>query len=339
MSVITLDKLCYRYPGASLDTLADIDLSVAQGEAHALLGASGAGKTTLLNLLSGLLSPTSGRVLFDGKDVSTRTGYARNVSQVFQFPVLYETLSVADNLLFPLRNASMSKANRQARIDYIAAEFALEGLLDKKPPQLSLFEKQLTAVAKALVRPDVSLVLLDEPLTAVEPQVKWRLRQVLKKTQADLGVTMIYVTHDQTEALTFANKVSVLTEHGILQTGTPTEIYQSPQHEFVGHFVGSPGMNFLPSETLNMSKGDTIGFRAEWLKLKDTGVHFTAVVSAKRDQGTQKGRPYVLLTLETPHGQVFFRGCADVAQGAKVGLYVTQFVLFKEQRQVDAGYI
>ena len=227
MARIILSDVGFRYPNATQDTLSGLNLDIANGEAHALLGASGAGKTTLLNVLSGLLTPTSGQLLLDGRDVSQLAGRARNVAQVFQFPVLYPSLTVAENLAFPLRTRGADAAKIRDRVDYLCDELSISELRDRKPRALSLFEKQLVAVGKALVLEDVSLVLLDEPLTAVQPKIKWQLRQTLRKVQRDLGVTMIYVTHDQTEALTFADRVSILTDGGILQTGTPAEVYQA----------------------------------------------------------------------------------------------------------------
>lgn len=336
MAAIELQQLGFTYPGEQQATLADLNLSVADGEAHALLGASGAGKTTLLNLLSGILQPTAGALQFDGKDVSSLSGRARNVAQVFQFPVLYESLTVEQNLAFPLKNLGAEPVFIKSRVDYICDELELRHLLARKPAALSLFQKQLVAVGKALVRPDVSLVLLDEPLTAVEPKIKWRLRQTLRRVQADLKVTMIYVTHDQTEALTFADRVSILTAGGILQTGTPEEVYQSPQHEFVGHFVGSPGMNFVPAAALGVSGGERLGFRPEWAHLSADGKLQGQVVRV-RIEGAQQGAAFGLVTIATTHGEVVVRGelPADQLQlGAQMGVSVNRGVAFAQQKQV-----
>ena len=177
MAQITLDNIAFRYPGAQQDALTGLSLDIADGEAHALLGASGSGKTTLLNLLSGLISPSAGTLQFDGRDVSRTAARDRDVAQVFQFPVLYESLSVAQNLAFPLETRAIPAARAAERIDYILSELDISGIRDRRSKSLSLFEKQLVAVGKALVREDVSMVLLDEPLTAVEPRIKWRLRQ------------------------------------------------------------------------------------------------------------------------------------------------------------------
>jgi glycerol transport system ATP-binding protein len=336
MARITLENIGFRYPGATENTLEGLNLDIANGEAHALLGASGAGKTTLLNLLSGLLSPTAGKLLFDGRDVSQLAGRARDVAQVFQFPVLYESLSVAENLAFPLKTRGVAPRQIKNRVDYICDELAISALRKNKPSSLSLFEKQLVAVGKALVRSDLSLVLLDEPLTAVEPRIKWRLRQTLRKVQEDLGVTMIYVTHDQTEALTFADRVSVLTAGGILQTGTPAEIYQAPGHEFVGHFVGSPGMNFVPNSALNVSIGDRLGFRPEWAVLDDSGP-VQGIVSRTRVQRTQNSIPYGLVTLATEHGELSVRGVVNVEVGTNTALRVRRYVAFANQQKVGEG--
>ncbi len=336
MARVELDDIGFRYQGAEHDTLSGLCLDIADGEAHALLGASGAGKTTLLNLLSGLLAPTSGKLLFDGRDVSGTAGRDRNVGQVFQFPVLYESLTVAENLAFPLGTRRVPAAKAADRIDHICAELAISGLRDRKPNSLSLFEKQLVAVGKALVREDVALVLLDEPLTAVQPRVKWRLRQTLRKVHQELSVTMIYVTHDQTEALTFADRVSVLSDGVILQTGTPAEIYETPRHEFVGHFVGSPGMNFVPNSALGVSAGDRLGFRPEWAVLDANGP-LEGIVSRTRVQGTRGGTPSGVVTLATEYGDLSIRGAADIEVGERTALRVKRYVAFEGRQRVSDG--
>ena len=248
MSEIVLDGLSFCYPGAVENTLDNLDLQINAGEAHALLGGSGAGKSTLLNLLSGLLRVQSGRMLFDGLDVGQVAPHERRVSQVFQFPVLYEALTVEENLAFPLRNLRDSVSGKRGRVDELARRLKIDHLLGRGSKNLSLFEKQLVAIGKSLVRPDVALVLLDEPLTAAEPVHKWELRQTLKSLQREMGATMVYVTHDQTEALTFADRISVLHDGKILQTGSPQSLVELPEHEHVGYFVGTPGMNLLDAE-------------------------------------------------------------------------------------------
>ncbi len=254
---------------------------------------------------------------------------------MFQFPVLYDAMSVADNLAFPLRNAGLPAREIAQRTDYVADELELQALLGRRVSGLSLFEKQLVAVGKALARPDVALVLLDEPLTAVEPRIKWRLRQTLRRVQADLGVTMVYVTHDQTEALTFADRVSVLTAQGILQTGSPQDIYAEPAHEFVGHFVGSPGMNFVPADALGL-QGQRAGFRPEWVDVVDDAA-LRGVVVGLRPQGTRQGGAHGITSVRTVHGDIHVRGPLRAAAGAELSLRVRRYVLFEDQLRVGSG--
>ena len=147
---------------------------------------------------------------------------------------------------------------------------------------------------------------------------------------------MIYVTHDQTEALTFADRVSLLTEEGILQTGTPADIYQAPVHEFVGHFVGSPGMNFIPNSVLGIEAADRVGFRPEWASIDDGG-QLQGVVARTRFRGTREGVPYGLVTLATDHGELSIRGATDIAIGTRTGLRVHRYVAFAGQHKVGAG--
>ena len=244
MARLRFEAVSHRYDDGPW-VLRDLDLDVPDGEAHALLGPSGAGKSTLLNLLSGLRTPTAGRILLDDADVTRASPRERNVAQVFQFPVVYDGLTVRGNLEFPLRNQGMAPAARRARVDAVAELMELTGVLDARSRVLSAYDRQKAAMARALVRPDVAAVLLDEPLTAVEPAAKWRLRRALKTVQRELGLTMIYVTHDQLEALSFADRVSVMAEGGILQAAPPAELFDDPQHAFVGHFIGSPGMNLV----------------------------------------------------------------------------------------------
>ena len=300
MTAIEVANLRYGYT-KSETTLDGIDLRLAKGEAHAILGGSGAGKTTLLNLLSGLLRADAGTIRFDGRDVTGLGGAARNVAQVFQFPVLYPSLSVADNIGFALRNHGWPGEAVRKRVDEVAELLEIAPLATKRPRALSLFEKQLVAIARALARPDVALVLLDEPLTAVEPATKWRLRRTLKTIQRELGLTMVYVTHDQAEALTFADRITLLHRGGVLQTGTPLELYEAPAHTEVARFIGSPGMNLVAAEAREgglwvgermVAAGEfkagcyKIGFRPEWATIEahvDSDVGALAEGDALRD--------------------------------------------------------
>ena len=228
--------------------LKSIDLDWADGGAYALLGPSGCGKTTLLNIISGLVTPSEGKVLFDGQDVTQLPPDRRNIAQVFQFPVVYDTMSVYDNLAFPLRNRHMPGNKIDARVREMAAMLELEDSLPRRAAGLPADAKQKLSLGRGLVREDVNVIMFDEPLTVIDPHLKWKLRSKLKELHYTVGATMIYVTHDQTEALTFADQVVVMQDGEVVQIGTPVELFERPAHTFVGHFIGSPGMNVLPCE-------------------------------------------------------------------------------------------
>jgi glycerol transport system ATP-binding protein len=216
------------------------------GGAYALLGPSGCGKTTLLNIISGLVTPTRGKVFYDGSDVTLLPPEKRNIAQVFQFPVLYDTMTVFDNLAFPLRNRGFDKKDLNRRVHEIADLLDLTPYLKKKAAGLNADAKQKISLGRGLVRNDVAAILFDEPLTVIDPNLKWQLRRKLKEIHEQLKLTLIYVTHDQVEALTFADRVMVMFEGEIVQIGTPEDLFENPEHTFVGYFIGSPGMNFLP---------------------------------------------------------------------------------------------
>ncbi|WP_259779505.1 ABC transporter ATP-binding protein [Aestuariispira ectoiniformans] len=215
------------------------------GSAYALLGPSGCGKTTLLNIISGLRTPSEGQVLFDDKDVTRLPPEARNIAQVFQFPVIYDTMTVYDNLAFPLRNRGVAEAQVDARVREIAGMLDLDDALKHKAKGLGAEAKQTISLGRGLVRDDVAAILFDEPLTVIDPHLKWHLRRKLKEIHKKTDVTMVYVTHDQVEALTFADKVVVMYDGQVVQLGTPQELFENPQHTFVGYFIGSPGMNLM----------------------------------------------------------------------------------------------
>jgi glycerol transport system ATP-binding protein len=249
MSQITLSKLAHSYSPAPKDeadfALKEMDHTWQDGGAYALLGASGCGKTTLLNIISGLVRPSQGRVLFGDRDVTDAETTERNIAQVFQFPVVYDTMTVRDNLAFPLRNRGMDAGYIAKRVGQIAQMIGMEGDLDRKARGLTADAKQKISLGRGMVREDVNAILFDEPLTVIDPHMKWELRTQLKSLHREFGHTMIYVTHDQTEALTFADKVVVMHDGRVVQMGTPEELFETPAHTFVGYFIGSPGMNLL----------------------------------------------------------------------------------------------
>ena len=324
MARITLDNLAHSYldaPASEEDwALKQLDLDWEDGSAYALLGASGCGKSTLLNIISGLLHPTRGRILFDGRDVTGAPTAERNIAQVFQFPVVYDTMTVRQNLAFPLRNRGAEAGYIAQRVDVIAAMIGMEAELDRKARGLTADAKQKISLGRGMVREDVNALLFDEPLTVIDPHMKWELRTQLKALHREFGHTMIYVTHDQTEALTFADRVVVMHDGRVVQIGTPQELFERPAHTFVGYFIGSPGMNLLPAEV----SGDTarvggaevplsaryaprpgkveIGVRPEFVRLAEGGAGLPVRVTRVEDVGRhrivrmdQDGRPLVAI--------------------------------------------
>ncbi len=291
MAQITLDKLAHSYlpnPKSDADfALKQIDYVWEDGGAYALLGPSGCGKTTLLNIISGLLLPSKGNVLFDTADVTHLSPEQRNIAQVFQFPVIYDTMTVEQNLAFPLINRGVEKHEVKKRVSEMLEILDLTDKARRRARGLSADEKQKISLGRGLVRYDVNAILFDEPLTVIDPHMKWQLRTQLKELHEQFNHTMIYVTHDQTEALTFADKVVVMYEGEVVQIGTPEQLFDEPEHTFVGYFIGSPGMNILPGSvsgnTVNMAdhsfsldrhyepiSGTTeIGIRPEFIHVAD----------------------------------------------------------------------
>jgi len=241
MAKITLDNLAHSYypkpKGEDDFALKELNHDWTDGEAYALLGSSGCGKSTLLNIISGLLHPSQGRILFDGVDVTHATTADRNIAQVFQFPVVYDTMTVRDNLAFPLKNRGADPKYIAERVQQIGQMIGMEAQLDNRARGLTADAKQKISLGRGMVREDVNALLFDEPLTVIDPHMKWELR-----------TPMIYVTHDQTEALTFADKVVVMYDGRVVQIGTPQELFERPEHTFVGYFIGSPGMNVIPAD-------------------------------------------------------------------------------------------
>jgi glycerol transport system ATP-binding protein len=296
MAEIKLDHVRHAYGPARSRAdyaLKEVDIVWSDGGAYALLGPSGCGKTTLLNIISGLVVPSEGRILFDGRDVTTLPTEARNIAQVFQFPVVYDTMTVRENLAFPLRNRRVPSREVKARVDRVIDMLDLGALADRRAASLTADLKQKISLGRGMVREDVSAILFDEPLTVIDPHLKWQLRSQLKTLHREFGHTMVYVTHDQTEALTFADVVVVMYDGEVVQVGTPEELFLRPAHTFVGYFIGSPGMNVLPvtlegnaarlgGETIELPASyrapagakTALGVRPEFVELGETGMPF-----------------------------------------------------------------
>ncbi|MBW0146607.1 ABC transporter ATP-binding protein [Marinobacter arenosus] len=252
MAEIQLKSLAHSYSDMPKDpddyAIRQLDHIWEKGGAYALLGPSGCGKSTMLNIISGLVQPSEGDVLFDGKRVNELSPRDRNIAQVFQFPVIYDSMTVYENLAFPLKNNKVPASKIKARVHEIAEVLEIEDKLYRKAKNLTADEKQKVSMGRGLVREDVSAILFDEPLTVIDPQLKWKLRRKLKQIHEQFDITMVYVTHDQLEASTFADKIAVMYSGQIVQFGTPTELFEQPNHTFVGFFIGSPGMNLVAVE-------------------------------------------------------------------------------------------
>jgi multiple sugar transport system ATP-binding protein len=236
-----------------LTVLKNLDLTVEDGEFLVLLGPSGCGKTTLLNLLAGLLDVTAGRITIGGRDVTDLDPKDRGLAMVFQSYALYPTKTVRGNLKFGLSAQKLDSAEIERRVGWAARLLQIEGLLDRKPAQLSGGQRQRVAIGRALVK-NVGLFLFDEPLSNLDAKLRTEMRLEIKKLHDELQSTIVYVTHDQIEAMTMATKIAVMDAGVIQQFGTPDEIYGNPQNLFVAGFIGSPAMN-LRRGRLNAANG------------------------------------------------------------------------------------
>ncbi|MEO7853224.1 MAG: ABC transporter ATP-binding protein [Rubrivivax sp.] len=346
MARIELDLAHAYAPNPRSDedyALLPLKMSFDDGGAYALLGPSGCGKTTMLNLISGLVTPSQGSVKFDGRDVTALSPQQRNIAQVFQFPVIYDTMTVAQNLAFPLKNRRVPADRIKQRVGQIAEMLELSGQLDQRAAGLAADAKQKISLGRGLVREDVSAVLFDEPLTVIDPHLKWQLRRKLKQIHHELKLTLVYVTHDQVEALTFAEQVVVMTRGRTVQVGSADELFERPSHTFVGHFIGSPGMNFLvarwngrgvevaghtlqpaiDSKLLSAAGEFTLGVRPEYVSLAnaDDPTALPAEVTQLQDVGT-----YQLLTARVGEQLLRVRLDPDLrapARGERIWLKVT----------------
>src|SRR6266487_3586882 len=233
-----------------------IDLATNEGEYLVLLGPSGSGKTTLLRIVAGLERPSEGEVLIGGRVVNDLPPRIRRIAMVFQSYALYPHKTVSQNIAFPLAAGGMPKERRPERVRWAAALLGIDHLLDRKPRQLSGGERQRVALARALVR-EPQVFLLDEPLSNLDAKLRTSAREDLKEFQRQVGITTIYVTHDQVEAMGLGDRIAVLDKGRLQQVGTPWDIYHEPANTFVATFVGSPPMNLFERE------GVLVGFRPE----------------------------------------------------------------------------
>ncbi len=265
---VTLEELCkYFGPVKAVDGLS---LDIQDKEFVALLGPSGCGKTTTLLTIAGFYKPTSGAVLFDGKRVDHLAPRERNIGMVFQSYALYPHMSAFDNIAFPLKLKGVARRLRERKVKEVAALLRIGEILSRKPSELSGGQQQRVALARALVK-EPGLLLLDEPLSNLDAKLRITMRAELKRLQKDLGITTIFVTHDQVEAMTMADRIALLNEGRLQQVGTPVELYRYPANTFVAGFIGTPPMNFLPGRLVSAED-----------KLTVVTEHFTLPIPARR---------------------------------------------------------
>ena len=313
MAKIDLSNISHSYnPNDSnpVYALNPFSMTWENGNRYAILGPSGCGKTTMLNIVSGLVRPSAGRILFNDKDVTDLKTEDRNIAQVFQFPVIYNTMTVYENLAFPLKCRDFSKSKTDERVNSVAETLNLKSFLNSPAKKLTADQKQLISLGRGLVREDVAAVLMDEPLTVIDPDLKFRLRRNLKEINEQYKTTLVYVTHDQNEAMTFADNIIVMSEGEVVQTGSPKELFERPNTTFVGYFIGSPAMNLFESEATSndsvkinntliktntnlsnlKSKNIKLGIRSEFIKIaKDQNENLVNVnVEKVEDLGNYK---------------------------------------------------
>ena len=251
MSKIDLNNISHSYNPNDPNpvyALNPFSMTWENGKRYAILGPSGCGKTTMLNIVSGLVRPSAGNILFDNQDVTDLKTENRNIAQVFQFPVIYNTMTVYENLAFPLKCRDFSQTKIDERVKSVADTLNLQSFLNSPAKKLTADQKQLISLGRGLVREDVAAVLMDEPLTVIDPDLKFRLRRKLKEINEEFKTTLVYVTHDQNEAMTFADNIIVMSEGEVVQAGTPKELFERPNTTFVGYFIGSPAMNLFETE-------------------------------------------------------------------------------------------
>jgi multiple sugar transport system ATP-binding protein len=274
MGRIVLDKVTKRF--GSVEVIPPLDLTIEDGEFTVFVGPSGCGKSTLLRLIAGLEDLSSGRIEIDGADVSQVPPAKRGLAMVFQSYALYPHMSVRKNIAFPLRMAKLDKAEIDRRVSAAAQVLNLTDYLDRRPGQLSGGQRQRVAIGRAIVR-EPSAFLFDEPLSNLDAALRVGMRLEISELHKRLETTMIYVTHDQVEAMTMADKIVVLRAGNIEQVGSPLDLYHNPRNTFVAGFIGSPRMNFIEGSEAQKHGAHTIGVRPEHI-----------AVSAS--EGTWKGR-------------------------------------------------
>jgi multiple sugar transport system ATP-binding protein len=283
MGTITLHKVSKSFGATSV--IPEIDLTIPDGEFAVFVGPSGCGKSTLLRLIAGLEDTSGGRITIDGRDVTGEPPAQRGLAMVFQSYALYPHMSVYGNIAFPLRMAGEAKAVIERKVKDAARVLNLSDYLERRPGQLSGGQRQRVAIGRAIVRQPKAF-LFDEPLSNLDAALRGTMRLEISELHQQLKTTMIYVTHDQVEAMTMADKIVVLNAGNIEQIGSPLELYRSPQNLFVAGFIGSPKMNLIAGAAAARHGAATIGIRPEHLAISTTAGEWKGIVGVTEHLGS-----------------------------------------------------
>jgi multiple sugar transport system ATP-binding protein len=282
MASVSLEGIGKRYDGAAADAVHEATLEIADGELFVLLGPSGCGKSTLLKLIGGLEEPTEGEIRIGDRVVNHVGPGRRDVAMVFQSYALYPHMTARDNIRFPLRMAKVERGRARAAVEEAAETLGLEALLDRKVGSLSGGERQRVAVARAIVR-DPAVLLMDEPLSNLDALLRLQTREELLRLHRDVPGTIVYVTHDQVEAMTMGDRIGVMERGRLAQVGTPLEVYRRPATRFVAGFIGTPPMSFLEGEPVDVE--GALRFRGEGVDLALPGPLAAAAAERRADLG------------------------------------------------------
>nr|WP_298725741.1 ABC transporter ATP-binding protein [uncultured Steroidobacter sp.] len=283
MASIALKNVSKSFGGR--EVISSLDLQIERGELVVFVGPSGCGKSTLLRLIAGLEEVSSGQLLIDGRDATQLPPAWRGLSMVFQSYALYPHMSVRDNIAFPLKMAGRDKETIERKVNEAARVLNLQDYLDRKPRELSGGQRQRVAIGRAIVREPVAF-LFDEPLSNLDAALRVNMRMEIAALHRQLGATMIYVTHDQIEAMTLADRIVVLNAGRVEQVGSPLELYRRPATLFVAGFIGSPRMNFINGAEASRHAATTIGIRPEHLSVSTTAGRWQGKVSLAEHLGS-----------------------------------------------------
>jgi multiple sugar transport system ATP-binding protein len=314
MTALILKNVCKSF--GSVEVLKNINLEVEEGEFVVFVGPSGCGKSTLLRVIAGLEDATSGTVEIDGQVVNQTPPAKRGIAMVFQSYALYPHLTVKDNMTLALKQAKQPKTEIAERVKKAAQMLSLSDYLDRRPSELSGGQRQRVAIGRAIVR-EPKLFLFDEPLSNLDAALRMNTRIEIANLHRSLDASMIYVTHDQTEAMTLASKIVVLRAGMVEQVGAPMELYNNPANQFVAGFLGAPSMNFIPATTVGGSADHTLGVRPEHLHIAKDGRLDAKVVHVEKLGGDTN------VLVEIPGGHrmtVRFFGQHPVKIGEQVAL-------------------